>query len=466
MIVLLYTITLLAMLSIVYIERKKPGEALAWILILIIFPVGGIVLYLILGGTYRFKVRRTRLKQKYPEQFARLQQYLPRWEGQLEEEPYGPVLNFNYNYSNSVYSPDNSITIFTSGQEKYDRLFKDIEEARSHIHLLYFGLARDEVGQKLIKALSRKAREGVEVRLLYDRMGSIFTPRYFFRELLQAGGQVVSIRPFLFDINYRNHRKIVVIDGKTGYSGGMNIGKKFLDAHPRRRPWRDTHLRLEGTALYQLQFIFINDWMVAQNKIDPRIFSELDKFFPEISPQGSIGVQVVASGADDDQNIKMGYLRMLGAAKKRVWLQTPYLIPDETVYNGLLVAASSGLDVRIMLPSIPGNRLLKHSTNYYLDRLLDYGVRVFYYQGYIHAKTVLIDDYISCVGSVNLDVRSLEINDEIYLLIHSPEFNQEYEQVFIKDQKKSREMDYQDFKNRGLYPRFWEGIFSFFSPLV
>ncbi len=151
------------------------------------------------------------------------------------------------------------------------------------------------MGRKLVKILSRKAREGVEVRLLYDRMGSIFTPHYFFRELIQAGGQVVSIRSHLFDIN---HRKIVIIDGQTGYTG-----QKYLNAHPRCRSWRDTHLPLEGTVLKSLQFIFLNDWMVAQKKIDSQIFSDLEKFFPEVSPNGSIGVQVVASGADDNQYI-------------------------------------------------------------------------------------------------------------------------------------------------------------------
>lgn len=466
MVIILYTVTLLAIISILYIERKKPEEALAWVLILILFPVGGLVFYLVFGSTFRFKLRRLRLKKRHYEEYEKLQEYNPRKKVEKTKDPFLEVLRFHENYSNSNFTQNNSVKIFTEGQEKFESLFKDIKQAEKHIHLLYFGIKNDDVGKELASLLAEKSREGVEVRLLYDRLGSLFTPKKFFRELIASGGKVCTIRPFLLDINYRNHRKIVVIDGRVGYTGGMNIGRKYAGGHPRRKPWRDTHLRLKGEVVQKLQFIFLNDWIVAKKKVEEGVFSRLDEFFPQPEKAGNTGIQVVASGADDDQNIKMGYLRMIGSAKKKIWLQTPYLVPDETVFNGLLVAAASAIDVKIMLPSIPGNRFLKHTTNYNIGRLIDFGVRVFFYKGYIHAKTVTIDGQLSCIGSVNLDVRSLEINDEIYVYFHDPAFTAKYEEVFQKDLKTCVELDYEKFKQRGAWARFWEGIFSFFSPLI
>ncbi len=465
MIIFVYTVTLLAILSTLYIERKKPGEALAWVLIFIIFPIGGVIIYLVFGSTFRFKLRRLRLKNRYPEEYEKLQEFHPSDSREKMTDLYPEVLQFNRNYSGSSFTTNNSARVITGGEEKFDALFQDIKNAKEHVHLLYFGIKNDEVGRKLVKLLSRRAKEGIEIRVLYDRMGSLFTPRRFFRELISAGGRVVSIRPFLLDVNYRNHRKIAVIDGQIGYTGGMNIGGKYLGQHHRRRPWRDTHLRLKGEVVHNLQFIFLNDWVVARRKTEQGIFSRLAYYFPQPGDNGETGIQVVASGADDDQNIKMSYLRMIGSAREKIWLQTPYLVPDETIFNGLLVAAASGLDVRIMLPSIPGNRFLKHATNHNISRLLEYGVRIFYYQGYIHAKTMIIDGLVCCIGSVNIDVRSLEISDEIFIYFHDPAFTRRYDKIYREDLASSREMDYEKFKERGTGARFWEGIFSFFSPL-
>jgi len=466
MVIIIYTITLLAILSILYIERKKPGEALAWILIFIIFPIGGLIIYLIFGSTLRFKLRRLRFKHRHFEEYEKLQEFYPQGDIKGSSEPYLEVLQFHKNYSGSSFTRNNSCQVFTWGEEKFNSLFQNIREAKNHVHLLYFGIKNDEVGRELVKLLAQKAREGVEIRVLYDRLGSLFTPKGFFQELISAGGKVISIRPFLFDINYRNHRKIVVIDGLVGFTGGMNIGKKYLGKHRRQKPWRDTHLRLEGEVVHSLQFIFLNDWVVAKRRVDQEIFSQLESFFPRVNNGGDLGIQVVASGADDDQNIKMGYLRMIASAREKIWLQTPYLVPDETVFNGLLVAAASGIDVRIMLPSIPGNRFLMQSTNHNISRLLEFGVKIFFYQGYIHAKTMVVDEKITCIGSVNLDVRSLEINDEIYVYFHDPGFSEKYGDIFQEDLKSCREMDYEKFKKRGAWARFEEGFFSFFSPLI
>jgi len=457
---LLYLITLLSILSILFIERKKPGEALVWILVLIFIPGFGLILYFFFGATLRFKLRKFWFKYKYEEQYERLKAFCP------SEDRFKPgVLRFHQDFKVSSFTKGNNLEIFTDGNQKYKRLFDDLKKAKSNIHIMYFAIKSDATGRELIRILEEKAAEGVEVRVLYDKLGTIFTLPSFFWRLKRKGGRVSPIRPFLLDFNFRNHRKIVVIDGKVAYTGGMNIGDKYRGKHRKRKPWRDTHIRLEGKAAHSLQYLFLNDWVLSYRKWE-ELFSDLSSYFPPIKGEGDHAVQVVTSGPGDNHPIKLGYLKMLSYGRKSLLLQTPYVIPDETILTSLQVAAASGMEVKLMVPSIPGNWFLKHTTNYYLDKLVDFGVRVFLYPGYIHAKTLLVDGELACIGSVNLDIRSLEINDEIYTVFPQKKSAEEYARVFQKDLEISTELDYEKFKGRGIYAKVIEAVLSFFSPLI
>lgn len=464
---LFFLITLFSIVSIVFIERKKPGEGLVWILILILLPGLGLLIYFTLGSTLRFKLGKLIHQKRYRQEHEALNKIVQsRIHPIPREDAYSAMALFHNRYAGGLYSAGNDVEMFLSGQEKYKRLFADLQRAEKSIHIIYFSIHNDETGRELARILSQKAKEGVEVRLMYDGIGCLMTPRSFFKGLAKAGVRVQKIRPFLLDINYRNHRKIVVIDGTIAYTGGMNIGDKYRGLHKKKTPFRDTHVRLQGDVVASLQHTFFHDWMIANFHLESSVFANLHEYFPPSQGRGNIKAQVVYSGPDDDENMKMGYLRMIGMARKSLWFQTPYVIPDEVILRALQTAAASGIDVKIMIPSIPGNWFLKHTTNYYLSRLIEYGVRVFLYQGYIHAKTMLMDGRGLIIGSVNVDVRSLAINDEVYVYFDEQDFAQGYEDIFIRDLKSCVELDYEAFSRRGLRAQFAESILSFFSPLI
>lgn len=467
MVIVLSAITLFFILSILFIERKKPGEGLVWILILIILPIVGLILYYFFGSTVRFKIRKYLMKRKYKDEYQKLIE-----SKDFSNQPfqgntsYQHIVDFHQQYTEAAYSTNNQVQVFVKGKDKYDNLFNDLRRAKKNIHLLYFGIRNDSVGQELKEILIKKAQQGVEVRIIYDRIGCLLLPPSYIRALREAGVLIFPIRSFFGDINYRNHRKIVVIDGLIGYTGGMNFGEKYLDLHRKRKPWRDTHLRMEGNAVISLQYIFLKDWLMTNYKKKNWDHTNLADYFPSPQQKGSIKAQVIGSSPEETQRIKMGYLRMISAAKNKLFLQTPYVIPDDVVLKALQLAASSGVEVQLMIPQIPGSWLLNHVTNYYLSRLIDYGVRIFYFPGYIHAKTIIIDNYSSAIGTVNLDVRSLELNDEVYVYFDDQDFTQSYLIQYEKDLSISKEMNYNQFKARSLRRKFIESILSFFSPLI
>lgn len=473
MLYILLAFNLLAVLSVVFVERKKPEEALLWVAIISLIPFVGLLLYLILGSTLRIKavyhLRTGNLRQEY-------RRILDERLSQVKAEKIKPleafsglesqVIHFNTNYTKSMLTYRNKVDIYTSGAKKYQALFADLSEAKETIHIVYYGIHNDEIGWKLVDILAKKAQEGVTVRVLFDGLGSFLTPSSMFKPLMKAGGHVRRIKPLF--THYRNHRKIVVIDGHIGYTGGMNIGRKYVNANPRKRPWRDTQVRIQGEAVYSLQYYFLYDWLYA-NKANKSGITEdsVTPLFPENTIAEPLACQVIGSGVDTDQeNMKMVYLRLITSARKRIVIQTPYFVPDETLLESLRIAAASGIEVVLMLPKQKSSFFLEPVTHYYIGRLIPYGAKVLLYDGYIHAKTITIDGDITAIGSVNMDVRSLTLDDEICVVFYGSSMDEAYGKVLDEDKAHCEEMDYIAFSNRGALQRVKERFFLLFAPLM
>lgn len=468
-----YVLNVLLIISVVFVERKKPGEALLWAVVLLALPIVGIFLYGIFGSTIWIKLtyhtRSGKISAVYREHLvAQLQQMKHHELALLEHMDSTQRANilFHMNYSDSLLTEHNEVEILTSGKEKYARLFSDLRQAKESIHMVYYGLHNDEVGQELLRILTQKAQEGVQVRVLYDGLGSLATPRGMFLPLIHAGGQAKRIKTLL--THFRNHRKIVVVDGRIAYAGGMNIGKKYLGKHKKKTPWRDTQIRVRGDMVSVLQYFFFYDWLYANPEKRPGVREEdFPMMFAPHDVTQTLPSQVVGSGVETDrQLIKLTYLRLISSASKRIVIQSPYFIPDESMLYTLQLAAASGVEVVFMLPGRQSSFFLEPATNYFISRLLPCGVRVFYYDGYVHAKTLTIDDNITCIGSVNMDIRSLEIDDEICCIFYDEAFNAQHRAVLEEDFSHCRELDYAAFERRNGWERIKERIFLLFSPLM
>nr|WP_300998837.1 cardiolipin synthase [Methanoculleus sp.] len=306
----------------------------------------------------------------------------------------------------------NRVDIYIRGKDRFDVLFAAIRGARHHINLEYFVVNDDDLGRAVVHALAEKARQGVEVRLIFDAMGSRAGggSREAFEELTNAGGKIGVFFPSIYRVNYRNHRKIAVIDGTVGFIGGFNIGDEYLGKGPLGR-WRDTAVRITGEAARMLQLRFFLDWNYATGE-----YSSLEaRYFPDRSVPGTTPIQIVSGGPDTRWNlIKEGYIKLINSARQSVYIQTPYFIPDESVVDALRLAAFSGVDVRIMIPCRPDHPSVYRATLSFIGDLLDAGVRAYTYDdGFIHAKTIVVDRKAGSVGSANRDVRSFRLNFEV-----------------------------------------------------
>lgn len=464
---------ILIIISVVFIERKKPGEALLWAVIIAALPAFGVVLYVAFASTIWIKITSAVRNEKLNKQQtqALLEQIemmknrrLPLLEGMNEKQQQN--IRFNLRCSRSLLTQHNEVQIITSGKEKFKKMFEDMNNAEESIHVVYYGLHNDKVGEAFVDLLTKKAKEGVKVRVLYDGMGSVSTPKKFFKELQEAGGRALAIKSML--THFRNHRKIVVIDGKVAYTGGMNVGKKYVGELKNKSPWRDTQIRVRGDGAAILQSCFLYDWFYANPRKKHGINeTELLEMFPGHEIDNVLPCQFVASGIESENEIiKLSYLRLISSAKRRIVIQTPYFIPDESVMNALMVAVVSGVEIILMVPGKKSNFFLEPVTTYNIAKLLPYGVKVFKYNGYIHAKTMTIDDDITCIGSVNMDVRSLEIDDEIFGIFYDDEFNKTHSSVLNEDFKNCTELDYEAVKNRNIFKKFFERIWLLFSPLM
>lgn len=460
----------------IFLERRDASSTWAWLMVLFFIPVFGFIVYLLLGRQLRRK-------------------HLFRWEGRdkigidklidyqidaidkgtfefkLDDAlHYKDLINMHLRNNHAVLTQDNDVQIYNDGAIKFAALLEDLENAKDHIHIQYYIFRLDGLGSRIHEVLIRKARQGVKVRLLFDDMGSRGVRKRHFQELMKLGGEVETFFPSIFPLvnprlNYRNHRKIVVIDGRIGYIGGFNVGDEYLGLDRKFGYWRDTHLRLEGSSLHPLQTRFILDWNQASTNQD---IEYSDRYFPAIPLKGSVGLQIVSSGPDSEwEQIKNGYLKLMTMAKKFIYIQTPYFIPDSSFMDTLRIACLSGIDVRIMIPNKPDHMFVYWATYSYVGQLIKAGAKVYIYDnGFLHAKMIVVDNEASTVGTANIDVRSFKLNFEVNAFIYDRETSHHLAELFEQDMLLSTELTWELYEQRSRLIKLKESFSRLLSPIL
>lgn len=461
------TINLILIWILIFYKRKEPALLLAWILLLIFLPPVGFVMYQLFERTPIPK-KKTLFLNEYHEQKQ------TRTFSRSFNNSVASVIAFNEIYNGSKLYMFHDWMYFSNGKDKYKQLFADIEQATESIHLLYFIVREDEVGEKLIDLLTQKASQGVEVRLVYDSAGCFGTRLNYFKPIIEAGGHVYHFHPPTFRLiglnyNYRNHRKIVVIDGRIGYLGGMNIGKEYMSLDPKYAPWRDGHIRLVGEAVADLQYRFIKDYLLVceDDKDELHIKEQLNHYYKSSLVMTPCPIQIVSAGPDTPtDDIKMAFIKMMQVATTSIRIQTPYFIPDSLFLETLKIAAYSGVKVEVMIPTIADHHYVHRTTTSYIKELREANITVYLYEGFLHSKNLIIDDEICTVGSTNIDQRSFKINYEINAFIYDKELTDQVVYQFHKDVNNCRIVDETYEREKSLIIRIEEGIYRLISMLL
>ena len=472
----LLAVNILFSLLIVFFQRRNPTTVWAWLLLLYFIPVLGFVLYLILGQNFHkdrmFKMKEIEGELKYA--VRRQEESIYRRKLKLrdpEQERFKSLILYNLNEGEAVLTDNNDLRIYTDGEEKFQALLREMEEARNYIHLQYYIIRNDELWQEMEKVLVRKVRQGVEVRVLFDSMGCRRMRRSDWERLRSAGIKVAEFFPALLGnlqlrVNYRNHRKIVVIDGRIGFIGGFNIGREYLGKSGRFGYWRDTHICIEGSAVTSLAVRFVLDWNYAAGEnlfLEDRLFA-----LPEYVRGGKDPVQIISSGPDSSsKEIRDNYLRLIHMARRNIYIQTPYFIPDDDIRDALIIAAKSGIDVRLMIPCKPDHPFVYWATYSYMGELVEAGARCYTYDnGFLHSKCLCADGLVSCMGTANMDIRSFSLNFEVNAVIYSAATTRKLEEAFENDMTKCTLITRKLYEQRSLLVRGKEQFCRLFSPVL
>jgi len=470
----IYTVINIIIAIDVLLDNRDPSSTVAWIMVLFLVPGAGIFLYFYIGRNHR--KQKTFIKKRR-EDYIILNHLLSE---QLSFTNYGELFKKNFNDTrgkiiplllNNTKSPittNNKVKVLQNGEITFSEMLDAINNAKDHIHMEYFIIKDSHIGRKFKQALIEKAKEGLEVRFIYDAVGSFRLDDNFLKPLRDAGVQVevflpVTLPLFGSRLNYRNHRKILVVDGKIGFVGGINIGDEYLGKNKKMGFWRDTHLKIQGEAVYVLQGIFLADWyFVSKEAIDDF------KYFP---PQGYCGekiVQIASSGPDSYwASIHQAYFSAINSARDRVYITTPYLVPDEGILLALKTAALRGVDVRLLLPIKPDHRTVFWASKSHFVELLEAGVRIYQYgKGFVHGKVFVVDNNFTSIGTANLDIRSFKLNFEVNAFIYDKEVNSKMARDFFEDLRVSKKVLLDEYKNRPLIHKVKESIARVFSPIL
>lgn len=387
------------------------------------------------------------------------------------------LLAFN---SDSPIFVNNDIKIYKDGTEKFKDLKKELLKAKHHIHLEYYIVNSDEIGEELKDILIKKSLEGVKVRFIIDKVGSSSLKRSYIKDLKKAGVSVVMYSYFLApllkiintQINYRNHRKIVVIDGQVGFLGGINIGDEYLGKNKKFGYWRDTHLRIKGDFVLALQAVFLDDFITIEKANNSYTFydKEFDKYFPENTlTKEKVLMQLVKSGPDSTfPAIMQSILKMIMTARENIYITTPYFVPPSSLMEAIKIASLSGVDVKIMFPEKSDHFMVNKASRSYLSELMDCGVEVYLYSkdSFIHSKTMTIDGKICTLGTANMDIRSFELNYEINTVIYDKDITNKIDSLFFEDLLKCRHFKLEEYESSHKFDKFIEGVARIFSALL
>ena len=463
-----YVYSIISSIAIILFENRNPVKSLSWILVLILLPGIGLIFYFVFGQNYR--------KRKFVEKTV--SQYLTSrpvasFDIDKLDKSHISCNQFNlikmlYKNSAAVGYADNKIDVFSDGISTFDSFFEAIGNAENHIHIEFFIFADDEISNRMRELLIKKAKEGVRVRMIYDFWGSLrlsMSARYI-KSLKDAGVYVYPFLPLRFrlgrsKINYRNHRKIVVVDGKIAFTGGINIADRYFKGN-RLGVWRDTVVRLEGAAVHGLQMQFLLDWYFVEKKL-----ITAEKYFPQPEKFNENLIQIVSSGPDTDwEAIMQGIAAAIMSATRYIYIHSPYFIPNELVLGCVQMAALSGVDVRVMIPRRSDSRFTDDSTASYIEQLLEAGVKVLRYkEGFLHSKAIVIDDFVSVIGSCNMDERSFTQNFEINAFIYEKPTAYHLRNLFVRDMEKCEILTLEDWNKRPKWEKLKESFAKLFSPL-
>ena len=476
---IVYILVILLVMLRVLLDTRSNFKALAYILFIVMVPIVGILFYFSFGINYRKRKLYTKKIVDDEDLHKKILTSLQDYSDQvLKSDPlsseYQNLVRFIYNSSNSPLTGNNSVKLLINGEEKFPELLTAISEAKSHIHLEYYIYENDDTGKSIADLLIKKAQEGVEVRFLYDDLGSHGLGKQFIKRLTDAGVEAVpfykiKLYALANRLNYRNHRKIIVIDGKKSFIGGINISNRYRNDTKSKNAlyWRDTHLTIDGPATFYLQHLFMCDWNFSSKQklqFGPDYFpihSEDKKILNEL-------VQIVPSGPDSIfPVIYYSLIEAIGTARERVLITSPYFIPGESLMDALIIAAKSGIEVKILVPGISDSKMVNAAARAHYTELLQHGVRIFQYEkGFVHAKTMVIDDNLAIVGSANMDYRSFDLNFEVNAMLYSKEIAGQLQKAFNDDLKQSSEINAEDWINRPKHIHLWEKIVRLLSPFL
>ncbi len=462
---ILYCITILGLVLVIITENRNPLKTIPWVIVLIMLPGLGLVFYFFFGQDNR---KQRIISRRTYRRIMRLPQ-----RGEVHQDacvvpdqykPLSTLMGYN-NQCSLLYG--SKIDIYTNGTTKFEALLEELTKATHHIHLQYYIFLDDEIGNKVKDVLIDKAKEGVEVRVLYDDVGSWNVKESFFKEMKAAGIEVypflkVAFPIFTSKVNYRNHRKVVVIDGKVGFMGGMNIADRYNKGIS-WGTWRDTHFKIVGKGVHGLQSAFLIDWYVVSKKLlNNKIY------YPKAEVYGDNIMQVLTSGPTGQwRTLLQAIIFIVANAKKYIYIQTPYFLPTEGLNQALQTAALGGVDVRLMLPKRSDTKTANMASHSFIDDMVKAGAKVYFYEpGFLHAKLVVSDDLITCIGSANMDFRSFEHNFEINAFVYQSEFAIRMRKVFQYDMHNSEKIVASRWLKRPIKQRLAESFMRLFSPLL
>ncbi len=489
-IIILLIFNIILAMVVVFFERRNPVSTWAWLIVLLFIPIAGFIIYLFFGQDGK---KQEMFIKKCKDDEAIFQAYLeenPKIKSEIENQKHSfklkksivkksivpeiknfeDLANMHLTSNDIQVTYNNNIKLFHDGMDKFKSLIEDIRNAKTYIHMEYYIIQDDKLGRELIHELTEKVKQGVEVKFICDGMGSRKLKKDFFKEFVLSGGEVGTyLKPFAgrmhVRLNYRNHRKVAVIDGQIGYTGGFNIGMEYLGLEAKFGYWRDTHARFEGDSVDQLELRFIMDWNFVSNKAIVRN----KKYFPQKTSKSGASVQIVSSGPDSKlHQIKNGYFKMINEAEKNIYIVTPYFIPDDSILEAIRVASLAGLDVKVLIPGKPDHPFVYWANLSYAGELLNSGVRFYQYDknGFVHSKLVMVDGMVCSIGTANMDVRSFKVNFEVNAFIYDKDITEQLEKEFMKDLKKCKEITIESYKKRSIKIKFYEAVSRLISPIL
>ncbi|MDR1981841.1 MAG: cardiolipin synthase [Tannerellaceae bacterium] len=462
---LLYCVTILGLILVILTENRNPLKTIPWVVVLLLLPGLGLVFYFFFGQDNR--KQRIISRRTYKRMMKHPHAGKPPHDSCVVPGRYQPLATLLGRDNQSPLLYGSEMTVYTYGEEKLNALLEDIKQAKHHVHFQYYIFNDDVVGNRVKDLLIEKAKEGVEVRVLYDDVGNWNVKKRFFDEMQAAGIEVFSFLKVAFPlltskVNYRNHRKIVVVDGLVGFIGGMNIADRYVNGN-RLGAWRDNHFKIVGKGVHGLQSAFLIDWYVASKQLlnDKR-------YYPQAAVYSDSIMQLVASGPVGPwRTLLQSIIFMITNAKNYVYIQTPYFLPTEGLNQALQMAALGGVDVRLMLPKRSDTKTANMASHSFIDDMIKAGAKVFLYEpGFLHAKLLVSDNILTCIGSANMDFRSLEHNFEISAIVYQEAFAQQMKKVFLRDMHSCEKLIPSRWLKRPIKQRIPESFMRLFSPLL